>query len=414
MVGELVGCLILSYFVTYFSAWKGIQSTGKMVYVTCLLPYVILTILLIKGLTLNGCGTGLEYLFKPNWEIVGKTDTWKKAAIQILFSSGVAYGPFMYYGSCRQKTDRIVAVSFWIPVANSATSIYAALTVFSFIGHVSVSKNIPIDKVAASGPTLFFVAFPALLGLLPGANFWAVIFFLMAVCLGIDSVFGFFDYYIKIAEDSMPILRTKMRKELQVLVITVFSFIWSLMFCVEGGAHNFDLFDANAGHIQLLLVLFMQTVLLPWVFGMHKLSTLIYLRTGQYVPIFYVLVCRIFCPIFSFIILIIAIVNEFGDTENRYKSGWTTGHVWGARMIWLLPIVAMLICIGFPLKGQMSITDLISAQYGITFDDSDLKWYEKVYSNRCSYKIDDPEIWKTIEFGGMLDKGNAINDVAAE
>jgi SNF family Na+-dependent transporter len=207
MVGELVGCLLLSYIVTYFAAWKGIASTGKMVYVTCLLPYVILTILLIKGLTLEGCGTGLDYLFVPNWEIVGKTETWKAAAIQILFSSGVAYGPFIYLGSCRGKTDKIVSVSFWIPFANSATSIYAALTIFSFIGHVSIVKNIPINLVATSGPTLFFVAFPSLLGLLPGANFWSVIFFIMAVSLGIDSVFAFFDYYIKIAEDAFPLLR---------------------------------------------------------------------------------------------------------------------------------------------------------------------------------------------------------------
>lgn len=186
----------------------------------------------------------------------------------------------MYYGSCRQKNDKLISIAFWIPLANSATSIYAALTIFSFIGHVSVSKDLPVEEVATSGPTLFFVAFPSLLGMLPGANFWAVIFFAMAVCLGIDSVFGFFDYYIKIAEDAFPQLSKRLVKPLQVLIITVISFIFSLMFIVEGGYWNFDLFDANAGHIQLLFVLFLQTLLLPWIFGMHKLSQLIYFRTG--------------------------------------------------------------------------------------------------------------------------------------
>jgi SNF family Na+-dependent transporter len=213
LIGELVGCLILAYVVTYFSAWKGLKSTGKMVYVTCLLPYIILTILLIRGLTLDGCGEGLKFLFVPNWEIVGKTETWKASAIQILFSSGVAYGPLMYYGSAREKDDKIVSTSFWVPFANSATSLYAALTIFSFLGHVSVAKEIPIDQVATSGPTLLFVAFPSLLALLPGANFWAVIFFIMCVCLGVDSVFGFFDYYIKFAQDWFPELEAKMRKE---------------------------------------------------------------------------------------------------------------------------------------------------------------------------------------------------------
>jgi len=163
MIGELLGCLFLSYFVTYFSAWKGLKSTGKMVYLTCLLPYVILTILLIKGLTLEGCGTGLRFLFVPNWEIVGLSETWKEAAIQILFSSGVAYGPLMYYGTARGKSDKIVSASLWIPLANSATSIYAALTIFAFLGHVSVTKDIPINEVATSGPALLFVAFPSLL-----------------------------------------------------------------------------------------------------------------------------------------------------------------------------------------------------------------------------------------------------------
>jgi SNF family Na+-dependent transporter len=199
LVWELVGCLVLAYVFTYFSAWKGLKSTGKIVYVTCLLPYIVLTILLIKGLTLEGSGEGLRYLFVPNWEIVGKTETWKGAAIQILFSSGVAYGPLMYYGSARGKSDPIVSTSLLVPMANSATSLYAALTIFSFLGHVSVSKNIPIEQVATSGPSLLFVAFPSLLALLPGANFWAIIFFVMCVCLGVDSVFGFFDYYIKFA-----------------------------------------------------------------------------------------------------------------------------------------------------------------------------------------------------------------------
>ena len=123
------------------------------------------------------------------------------------------------------------------------------------------------------------------------------------------------------------------------------------MFVVRGGFYNFDLFDANAGHIQLLLVLLLQSILLPWVFGMHKLSTLVYFRTGQYVPIFFVLVCRFFVPIFASIIMVIAIINEFADTNGRLVGkSWTQGHLWGARMIWMLPIIAMIVLIFVPVK----------------------------------------------------------------
>lgn len=74
--GRLVFCLFLSYIILYFSAWKGVKSTGKMVWITCLLPYVILTILLIKGLTLEGAGKGLKFLFIPDWASLGKAKIW--------------------------------------------------------------------------------------------------------------------------------------------------------------------------------------------------------------------------------------------------------------------------------------------------------------------------------------------------
>jgi SNF family Na+-dependent transporter len=93
--------MFISYVLIYFSAWKGVKSTGKMVWVTCTLPYVILTILLIKGLTLEGSGAGLRYLVIPDWKKVGNIDVWQSAAIQILFSSGVAFGPLIYYGGAR-------------------------------------------------------------------------------------------------------------------------------------------------------------------------------------------------------------------------------------------------------------------------------------------------------------------------
>lgn len=51
----------------------------------------------------------------------------------------------MYYGSARKPNEKILKASFWIPIANSATSLYASLTVFTFLGHVSTKLNKPID-----------------------------------------------------------------------------------------------------------------------------------------------------------------------------------------------------------------------------------------------------------------------------
>lgn len=67
LVWLIVVGLFLSYVIVYFAIWKGVESSGKIVYVTAPLPYVLLLILLIRVFTLGGASKGLKFLFLPDW-----------------------------------------------------------------------------------------------------------------------------------------------------------------------------------------------------------------------------------------------------------------------------------------------------------------------------------------------------------
>uniref|UniRef100_A0A8C9VAU8 Transporter n=1 Tax=Scleropages formosus TaxID=113540 RepID=A0A8C9VAU8_SCLFO len=61
----MVLCLLCAWIVLYVCFIRGIETTGKAVYVTSTLPYVVLTIFLIRGLTLKGSGvegTGVAFI----------------------------------------------------------------------------------------------------------------------------------------------------------------------------------------------------------------------------------------------------------------------------------------------------------------------------------------------------------------
>ena len=62
---ELVGCLVLAWFIVFLALIKGVKSVGKAVYVTTLFPYVILTVLLCFGLSLDGAIAGVLYYVTP-------------------------------------------------------------------------------------------------------------------------------------------------------------------------------------------------------------------------------------------------------------------------------------------------------------------------------------------------------------
>lgn len=75
-------------------------------------------------------------------------------------------------------------------VINSATSFVAGFVIFSVLGYMAHSAGIPIQEVATEGPGLVFIVYPAAIATMPGSIFWALIFFMMLLTLGLDSSVG--------------------------------------------------------------------------------------------------------------------------------------------------------------------------------------------------------------------------------
>ncbi|KAJ8347267.1 hypothetical protein SKAU_G00286680 [Synaphobranchus kaupii] len=63
---ELALCLLLSWIICFFCVWKGVKSTGKVVYFTATFPYVMLVVLLVRGITLPGATDGIIYYLYPD------------------------------------------------------------------------------------------------------------------------------------------------------------------------------------------------------------------------------------------------------------------------------------------------------------------------------------------------------------
>ena len=80
---ELLGFLALAWVIVYFCLWKGVATTGKVVYITATLPIILLLTFVIRGLTLPGAMEGLRYFFYPDWGKVCDPKVWVNAASQV-------------------------------------------------------------------------------------------------------------------------------------------------------------------------------------------------------------------------------------------------------------------------------------------------------------------------------------------
>lgn len=55
----------------------------KVVWFTAIFPYVVLFILLIRGITLPGAERGIKYYIQPNLEKLREPSVWQDAATQV-------------------------------------------------------------------------------------------------------------------------------------------------------------------------------------------------------------------------------------------------------------------------------------------------------------------------------------------
>ncbi|KAK6740779.1 hypothetical protein RB195_008930 [Necator americanus] len=180
-------CLAVVYLICYFSLWKGIGMSGKVVWFTALFPYVVLGVLFIRGITLPGSEMGIDYYLRPKIEMLKKPSVWQDAATQVFFSLGPGFGVLMAYSSYNNFNNNVYLDALITSAINCATSFLSGFVIFSVLGYMSCKSGKPIDSVAQEGPGLVFVVYPEALATMPWAPGWSVLFFLMLMTLGLDS-----------------------------------------------------------------------------------------------------------------------------------------------------------------------------------------------------------------------------------
>ena len=231
--GPLTGSLFVAWVIIFICIWKGIRSSGKVAWVTCTLPFLVLMILFFRGVTLPGAGSGVAYYLTPDWPQLGNPKVWADAAAQLFFSLGIGWGTIVALASYNDPSDNLVKPALAIPLINSGTSIVGGFAVFSALGYFADQAGLSdLRQLPICGPGLIFVAYPAAISTMPASNLFAVLFFIMLISLAVDSQFAFVETIMTFIVDQG--LRWK---HWQLAAVLCFGgFLASLTFVTRAGA----------------------------------------------------------------------------------------------------------------------------------------------------------------------------------
>ncbi|XP_039545247.1 solute carrier family 6 member 22, tandem duplicate 1 isoform X1 [Pimephales promelas] len=270
---ELALCLLLAWIICYFCVWKGVKSTGKVVYFTATFPYAMLLVLLIRGLTLPGAIDGISFYLYPNPTRLADPQVWMDAGTQIFYSYALCIGCLTALGSYNKYNNNCYKDCIYLCLLNSGTSFVAGFAIFSVLGFMALEQGVDISMVAESGPGLAFIAYPRAVAMMPMPQLWSICFFIMIILLGLDSEFVGLEALMTAITDMNPTFFLQgHRRKLFLLIICTSCFFIGLLMVTEGGLYIFQLFDYySCSGMTLLLFAIAQSICIGWFYGADRL-----------------------------------------------------------------------------------------------------------------------------------------------
>uniref|UniRef100_A0A1I7XTL3 Sodium-dependent neutral amino acid transporter SLC6A17 n=1 Tax=Heterorhabditis bacteriophora TaxID=37862 RepID=A0A1I7XTL3_HETBA len=155
--GNFIG-LVIIWTLTALCLIKGVKWIGRISYITATLPYLIIGILFVRGVTLDGAINGLNfYLFKPNFEKLWIFETWIAAATQMCFSLSIGFGGLLSLASYNKRNHNFYRDALIVIFCDSFMSIFGGCAVFSIMGFLSKHTGRDVTELIEGGLTQGFV-----------------------------------------------------------------------------------------------------------------------------------------------------------------------------------------------------------------------------------------------------------------
>ncbi|XP_072822745.1 orphan sodium- and chloride-dependent neurotransmitter transporter NTT5-like isoform X2 [Vicugna pacos] len=322
------------WFLVFLIMMTGLKMSTQMLVFSVFLPYILLLCFLIRGLFLEGVTTSLRRMVTTELSAWASLDLWRQAGGHVLYSLGLGMGTIILF-SCKAGGDNYVQVASLVALVNLVTSLLATSVIFIVLGfwtttsgHACVEQSVSklmklIDKGVLpqdakppedilllptmdyldwinnlpgylqhqvihfspscsikaqkekfmEGPGLAFAAFSQVVSLFPGASFWAILFFIALLIIGLNNLINILEGIVFPLQNSISVFKNYPRM--------LSGFLGSLVFTSQAGSYVMSLFDDHLVPLTLVVIVAFQNMALTWIYGARRLREEMFRELGR-------------------------------------------------------------------------------------------------------------------------------------
>ena len=267
--------ILLAVVVVWIANWlivrKGISGgIEKMSNIFTPMLMVLMLIFMINSIRLNGSSVGLEALFKPDFSKIMEPGIWVSAYAQVFFSTTLAVGVMIAYGSYLHEKADVVNSAIITVFANSSFDLIAGVLVFSTLGYLVTNMGVEFTSFG-TGAGVAFIAFPIAISTMSSnimvQGLLGFVFFFCLFIAGVSSSISMLESFATAALDKFNIPRKKL-----VNIISLVGFAGSACFASYAGFNYIlDIVDGYVGNIIIAGLGLVEVVVISYIYGTKEL-----------------------------------------------------------------------------------------------------------------------------------------------
>ncbi|KAI3379371.1 hypothetical protein SNEBB_005464 [Seison nebaliae] len=346
---HLALALLAAWLLIFAALSKGVTSLGKVSYFTAIYPYIMITALIIRCTTLDGCIDGILYYLKPEWEHLKSPMVWLHAATQVFYSLNIATGGVVAMASFCKFNNNILRDTLLVPFVNVLTSVYVGFAVFGVLGYMAHELGVDVKTLAVTGPGLVFIVYPEGLAQMSIPTMWSILFFLMMLTIGFGSELSIIETIMSTLIDALRLRISK--KHLGLILrgtVCVVFLLVGLVFVTRGGIYVLTLVDEFISGIPILLISVLELLVCCYCYGSDRLVDDIEMMLKRKLPLktFWLVCWKFLTPVVLLLTMILSIAMYEAPKYNKVYEypKWAILFGWCVVIIPLLPIPIYALC----------------------------------------------------------------------
>ncbi|MBN1195666.1 MAG: sodium-dependent transporter [Methanomicrobiaceae archaeon] len=238
---------------------KGIERMS-----TLLIPVSVgtLIILALYCTTLPGFSRGMDFLFTPDFTVLGSPLLWGAAFGQAFFSLSVGMGILLTYGAYADREQAIPAASLIITVADLGVALLSGIVIFPIVFSFGLAP--------AAGAELAFTTLPQAFAVMPGGRVIAAAFFLVLFFAALTSAISMLEMSVAALRESFLWSRRRSAAVLTAAVLATglpSALSYSAADLRFDGIPVLDFLDETIGTLGLPVAAIFLAIVFTWFFS---------------------------------------------------------------------------------------------------------------------------------------------------